>query len=123
MKNFLILGAVAMILSSCGEGTSTGSGQGRSASSFGSGGALPFAAGPINQACLTSDRSARSRSLCGCIQAVADRSLSGADQSRAVAFYSNPQQAQDVRQSDRANDERFWKAYRAYGDRAEQVCR
>jgi hypothetical protein len=81
-----------------------------------------MASGPINQACLASDRKARSRALCGCIQAAANQTLTGAQQRRAVAFYSNPQLAQDIRQSDSPNDERFWEAYRAYGERAERLC-
>src|SRR6056297_614513 len=42
--------------------------------------AKPFARGPINTACMASDRKARSRELCGCIQAVADDTLSGSQQ-------------------------------------------
>ena len=40
-----------------------------------------------------------------------------------ASFYRNPHQAQEIRQSDRGRDESFWKAYRAYGERAEQLCR
>lgn len=82
-----------------------------------------MASGPINNACLGSNRTARSRQLCGCIQAVANQSLTSSQQVRAAAFYNDPHQAQVVRQSDRASDERFWEAYRAYGDRAERICR
>ena len=85
--------------------------------------AVPIAHGPISRACLASDRKARSRALCGCIQAVADQTLSGPQQNRAVAFYRDPHLAQEIRQSDRASDERFWQAYKAYGARAEQICR
>ena len=67
-----------------------------------------FATGPIYQACLKSDRKARSRSLCGCIEDAANRTLLPNYQSQAVKFYNNPQLAQDIRQSDRAKDERFW---------------
>lgn len=84
---------------------------------------MPMAFGPISQACLGSDRKARSRALCGCIQAVANQTLSGAQQNRAVAFYGDPHLAQQIRQSDRASDERFWESYKAYGERAEQICR
>ena len=82
----------------------------------------PVAYGPISQACMASDRDARSRELCGCIQSVADEMLSGAQQRRAVAFYSDPQQAQVVRQSDNSSDERFWEAYAAYAERANNTC-
>ncbi|MFD0858362.1 hypothetical protein [Roseovarius aquimarinus] len=82
----------------------------------------PTATGPINSACLASDRKARSSQLCGCIQAVADQTLSRSDQIRAVRFYDDPQAAQDTRQSDNASDERFWDAYSNYGKTAERVC-
>ena len=81
------------------------------------------ATGPLQRACLSSDRRARSRELCGCIQAAANQTLSASQQQRAVGFYSNLHQAQEVRQSDRNSDEAFWDAYRAYGVRAEQMCR
>ena len=87
------------------------------------GGVTPMAFGPINSACMASERKARSRSLCGCIQAVADQTLSSSQQRRAVSFYENPQKAQNIRQSDRAGDEAFWEAYTAYGQKAEQICR
>lgn len=115
MTRMLIMG-LTLLLAGCGGAERSPESQ-RSAS-----GVMPFATGPINTACLQSDRKARSRALCGCIQAVANDTLSGAEQRRAVQFYSNPQKAQDIRQSDRPGDERFWRAYRAYAERAEQVC-
>ena len=57
------------------------------------------------------------------IQYAANETLTAAQQSRAVTFYSNPAAAQSVRQSNRSSDERFWKAYRAYEERAEAICR
>ncbi|GAB4308054.1 MAG: hypothetical protein Kow0058_19440 [Roseovarius sp.] len=84
--------------------------------------ALPSASGPIRDACLASERKDRSERLCGCIQAAADTTLSRAEQRRATAFYSDPHLAQEVRQSDKAVDARFWEAYVAYGQRAEQLC-
>lgn len=85
--------------------------------------AIPFAFGPIKQACLASDRKRRSAALCGCVQHAANETLSAPQQRRAVTFYSNPEQAQIVRQSNRSSDERFWSAYKIYGDRAEALCR
>lgn len=85
--------------------------------------ALPYASGPINSACMGSDRKARSRALCGCIQAVADKTLNRGQQRIAISFYKDPQKAQDIRQSDRSSDEEFWDAYRNYGETAERVCR
>ena len=79
-------------------------------------------AGPIESACLRSDRQAASRSLWGCIQNVADSVLTYGDQRRAAGFFSNPQKAQDVRQSDRSSDEAFWLRYKAFGENAESYC-
>ena len=82
----------------------------------------PVAYGPISQACMASNRDARSGALCGCIQSVADDTLSSSQQRRAARFYTDPQRAQEVRQSDNSNDERFWEAYAAYAERANNTC-
>ena len=82
----------------------------------------PVAYGPISKACLQSDRKKASRQLCTCIQAAADKTLSRSDQRKSVAFYSNPHLAQQIRQSERANDESFWEAYAAYGQEAARMC-
>jgi len=83
----------------------------------------PFAeAGPIDNACLRSDRSARSASLCGCIQQVANMTLSRADQRRAAGFFRNAQAAQDVRMSKRAADNQFWDRYKTFAATAERYC-
>lgn len=79
-------------------------------------------AGAIERACNRSDRKAASRSLCGCIQNVADKVLSNSDQRLAAKFFKDPQRAQDVRQSDKSNLEVFWKRYKAFGATAEQSC-
>lgn len=78
--------------------------------------------GDVAKACIAGGRNAASRSLCSCVQQVANQSLSGADQRRAAGFFDNPDSAQQVRQSDRANDEAFWIRYRAFADRAESMC-
>ncbi|SFR17259.1 hypothetical protein [Poseidonocella sedimentorum] len=80
------------------------------------------AVGPISQACLASDRKARSRSLCGCIQSAANRTLTSADQSRAATFYRDPHQAQEIRMSDRGSHEAFWQRYKNYAETAEAYC-
>lgn len=84
--------------------------------------AAPVAFGPISKACLKSDREAKSRQLCGCIQAVANDTLTRSQQRQAVQFYRDPAMAQKIRQSDRPSDEKFWRAYKAYGEKARQVC-
>ena len=78
-------------------------------------------AGPIDRACNSSDRSVP-RALCGCIQQVADMSLSNADQRRAAGFFKDPDSAQKVRMSDRKSDEDFWKRYKAFVATAESLC-
>ena len=75
-------------------------------------------AGPIDRACMTSDRKARSPRLCACIQQVADRTLSRSDQRMAAKFFRDPQRAQDIRQSDNHSHEIFWRKYRAFGETA-----
>jgi len=111
---------MALGLAGCGQherfdgrsGSSSGASVSRSA---------PMAFGPISKACMASDRKARSRALCGCIQAAANQTLNASQQRRAVAFYDNPHRAQEVRQSDRTNDERFREAYRYSRDRAKRL--
>jgi len=82
----------------------------------------PVAFGPISKACLQSGRDGRTRELCGCIQAAADKTLTNSQQRRAVSFYSDPHRAQEIRQSKRSVDEEFWDAYVRYGKLAEQLC-
>ncbi len=82
----------------------------------------PRATGPLSNACMASDRKARSPDLCGCIQAVADKTLSGSQQRRAASFYNDPQKAQDTRTSDRSSNKAFWDAYVGYGKRAAKTC-
>src|SRR5690606_4035064 len=84
---------------------------------------VPFAvAGPIDSACVRSDRGARSGSLCGCIQQVANKTLSTADQRRAAAFFRNPDQAQQVRMSRSDADNAFWRRYTSFAGTAEAYC-
>src|SRR5690554_5741613 len=78
-------------------------------------------AGPIESACSRSDRTA-SRSLCRCIQSVADQILTRSDQRQAAKFFRDPQQAQDVRMSKSARDNAFWGRYRSFGNAAEARC-
>ena len=79
-------------------------------------------AGVIERACLKSDRSAASRSLCGCIQQVADLTLGWRDQRQAAKFFRDPDRAQKVRQSDRRSDSAFWQRYKQVGATAENYC-
>ncbi len=78
--------------------------------------------GPIARACNASDRDAASRQACACIQVVANRSLSDADQRRGARFFRNPDRAQNVRLSDTRADDAFWQRWTAYGQAAEAQC-
>jgi len=77
--------------------------------------------GAIQNACLSSGRSAASPALCSCVQQVADQSLSRSEQRRAAAFFDDPQLAQDTRQAGGAETE-FFRQYREFADRAERIC-
>ena len=79
-------------------------------------------AGPIERACMRSDREAANRNLCGCIQDVADATLSRRDQALAAKFFKKPAMAQEVRQSDRPSYEVFWKKYKEFGETAQTYC-
>ncbi|SLN50749.1 hypothetical protein PEL8287_02650 [Roseovarius litorisediminis] len=121
MKQVVILGLV-LLLAGCG-GSNRFKSPGNSRTTPATVSRLaPVSYGPISKACQASDRKARSRQLCGCIQAAADQTLNSAQQNRAVAFYNNPHLAQEIRQSDRSSDERFWKAYSNYADHAKALC-
>lgn len=115
--NRIIIMAAVLMLAGCGGGDRF---KGRADRAAGAG--MPMAFGPISKACMASDRQARSRALCGCIQWAANQGLSRADQRRATRFYGDPHSAQEIRQSKRPSDERFWKAYSDYANRAEQIC-
>ncbi|SMO31938.1 hypothetical protein [Paracoccus laeviglucosivorans] len=79
-------------------------------------------AGPIDSACIRSERSASSRQLCGCIQQVADMTLSRGDQRRAAAFFKDADSAQEVRMSKSNADNAFWARYKNFADSAEAYC-
>ena len=79
-------------------------------------------AGPVERACLRSDRQAATRALCGCSQAAADRVLSGADQRRAAGFFTDPDKAHKVWLSKSERDDAFWDRYKAFGATAEASC-
>jgi len=84
--------------------------------------AVPVQAGMISRACLKADRSAATPELCGCIQKVANSSLTYVERRKASKFFADPHMAQEIRQSDRVTDERFWKRYKAFGARAAKLC-
>lgn len=80
------------------------------------------AAGPIERACLSSGRDAVNRSVCSCIQQVADMTLRGNDQRKAAVFFRDPDKAQDTFLSKRNADDAFWERYKNFGATAEAYC-
>lgn len=78
-------------------------------------------AGPVDSACMRSDRNT-SRQLCGCIQRAADMTLSRADQRRAAKFFTDADQAQKVRMSKSDADNAFWTRYKNFAATAEAYC-
>lgn len=83
----------------------------------------PFAlAGPIDSACMGSDRGTGNRQTCGCIQQVADQTLSRADQRRAARFFRDADEAQKVRMSKSDADNAFWARYKNFASAAEAYC-
>ena len=80
-------------------------------------------AGPIDGACVRSDRARGNAPLCGCIQQVADQTLSRSDQRRAANFFREPHKAQEIRMSKRDSDNAFWRRYKHFAQTAEAYCR
>ncbi len=82
----------------------------------------PAGAGTISRACLKSDRNAATRSMCRCIQKVANQSLSRSDQKLAASFFEDPHKAQEIRQSGNNSHERFWLRYKDFGTVVSATC-
>ena len=79
-------------------------------------------AGPISRACMASDRKNSNSSVCGCIQQVADQTLTNADQRLAAKIFRKPQMAQDIKMSDNRAHEVFWQRYKVFGSTASKTC-
>ncbi len=79
-------------------------------------------AGPVDSACMRSERAAGNGQLCGCIQQVADMTLSRSDQRRAEKFFADAEQAQEVRMSKSDTDNAFWARYKNFATTAEAYC-
>lgn len=78
--------------------------------------------GAIDRACQAADRPTATPQLCGCLQSVANQTLSSADRRAVAKFFSEPNRAQKVKMSTRRGDERLWKRYTAFGELAQAVC-
>lgn len=115
-------------LAACGGGSRYASsnavvyGGGYTASSSTPQTVVKFANGPIQKACEADGRKSASRARCGCVQAVADESLSSSDQRRGAKMFRDPHQLQEIRQSDNSENERFWLAWKAFGQTAAAFC-
>lgn len=83
---------------------------------------LLFAQGPISRACMAAGRKQASRARCGCVQAVANQSLTSSDQRRGAKFFDDPHRAQETRQSDNPASEAFWLRWKAFGQTAGRLC-
>lgn len=120
---FRIVAALSILtlIAACGSGTRYSSNNAVGARMSGSS-SVQFANGPIAQACMRAGRKQSSRSKCGCVQAVANRSLSRAEQQRGASFFANPQRAQDTRQSDNPASERLWRNWKDFGVSAAKQC-
>jgi len=118
MIRFLVVGVALVGLSGCGGGSRYSSGNAAGAG----GGVVAFATGPIQRACVADNRKAATAARCGCVQAVADRSLSDADQRRGAGLFKDPHKLQEIRQSDNAGNARFWAAWKAFGQDAAAIC-
>jgi hypothetical protein len=79
-------------------------------------------AGPVETACLRSDRSAATRAVCNCIGRVADQMLNGADQRRGATFFRDPERAQKARLNDSSSMDAFWERWTTFGAAAEASC-
>lgn len=79
-------------------------------------------AGPVESACLRSDRPGATRAMCGCIQEAADMTLTNSEQRRAATFFKDPDKAHKVWLSKTEKDDEFWDRYKNFGATAESYC-
>tara|TARA_R110002072_G_scaffold79911_5_gene183924 strand:+ start:1477 stop:1851 length:375 start_codon:yes stop_codon:yes gene_type:complete len=118
----ILVASVALAgLAACGGGTRYSSGNAGGGYGY-SPRPVMFAKGPIQKACLADNRQAASAARCGCVQAVADQSLDAGDQRRGAKLFKDPHKFQEIRQSDNASNERFWLAWKAFGQNAAAAC-
>jgi hypothetical protein len=80
-------------------------------------------AGPVERACVASVRAKGNSSLCGCVQKVADVTLSGADQVMVAQFFLNPDKAEEVRMKSTVSANAFWDRYTVFGEQAQMACK
>jgi len=83
----------------------------------------PFARGPLFAACLADGRKAATSARCGCVQAVANAELTNAQQRRGAKLWTDPATLQEIRQSDNASNEKFWRAWKAFAAKSVETCK
>jgi hypothetical protein len=116
MKTTVLALMALSTLAACGGGATNITSRGAFAPT------QQFASGPLQRACLSQGRKAANSQRCGCIQAVANRELSTAQQKRGVKAFKDPHKVQVWRQSDRASDNAFWDVWKAFGQTASKIC-
>ena len=82
-----------------------------------------YARGDIYDACRDAGRTEATDHRCGCVQWVADQTLTPTQQQRGAGYFVDQQGLQDARQSDGSANERFWTAWKEFGQQAGQQCR
>lgn len=116
MKTTVLALVAATALSACGGGATNYTTRGAFAP------IQLYATGPLQRACMSQGRKAASSARCGCVQAVADRELSGSEQRRGIKAFKDPHKLQQWRQSDRTSDNAFWSTWKAFGQTAARAC-
>ncbi len=106
-RPLLIVAALAPLLASCGGGGSSG---------------RPSASGDISQACMAANRAAASPALCGCVQQVANQTLSARDRGHVADFFGDPEEAHAMRIDDSDYADAFWERYQNFVRTTETVC-
>jgi hypothetical protein len=79
-------------------------------------------ANPIERACIQSDRPGVSGTVCRCIGAAADMTLSRSDMRTGARFFRDPGRAQEVQLSDTQRNDAFWSRWQRFGETAEALC-
>ncbi|WP_298839712.1 hypothetical protein [uncultured Roseobacter sp.] len=115
---------LTLLLAACSAPgtTSAPAGQQRAVFLPASGGSPQFASGEIANACLKKNRRGASPARCGCVQAVANRTLTPSEKRRGAAFFGDPERVHEMKVSDSPANERFWEHWSRFADQAELIC-
>ncbi|ROU03525.1 arginine transporter [Histidinibacterium lentulum] len=88
--------------------------------SCGGGGSRPT--GEVGQACMSAGRSAATPRLCSCIDQVAGRTLSRAEQRETARYIRDPEKLQEMKLDDRPRAEEMWRTYDRFVNAARTAC-